>query len=130
MSYCAACFNDVVCYGEIYPDHSLILHDGHYKITEGHNEIYRFHGMPLIDIFEGKTDEEVNNASLAESLVDDAYFKFVEEMRKTFVFAPQHGHQMVELCKKVGYDPMVDGWLEFWLCNRAGRMIINHQKTA
>jgi hypothetical protein len=124
MSHCALCFIGATNYGEIYPGHELVFVDGHYSIVNDHDEIYRFHGMPLINIFEGKTEDEVNHAPLAETLLDDAYMAFVEKMRETFIFAPQHGHKMVELCKQVGYDPMKDGWLDFWLCNRAGRMVL------
>ena len=130
MSYCALCFPGAKSFGEIYPEHSLILCDGLYQIINSHDEIYRFPGIPLINPFAGMTDEEAEKADLQYALADDTFCKFVETMRETFVFHPQQGHIMVDLCKQVGYDPMKDGWLDYWLCNRAARMIIAAQKTA
>lgn len=125
MNYCAACFDDAVFFGEIFPLHELILHDGFYKIVKDHDEIIRFHQPPIHDPCRNMTDQQVSQAYEDEKMKAeiDGYFVYAEEFRKTFVFAPQQGHYIVEQCKKGGYDPMEHGWLEYWLIEQATLLI-------
>lgn len=122
MKYCELCFRKAIYYGEIFPGHDLIF-DKHYKIVCDHDELVRFPDRPLPDPYDGMTDGEIDSAPKE---VNEKFLKLSEyddQFRKLFRFDPQQGHEILELCKKVGYNPDQDGWLDFWLINRAYKMI-------
>lgn len=126
MNYCEMCFRNATEIGEIYPHHFLIKDaDGFYKIVNAHDEIVRFQTPPILDPCDGMSDEEINEAwdgGLNKEFLK--YSHYAENFRRdSFRFHPQHGHQMVEFCKQVGYDPDKTGWLDHWLIDRAARMI-------
>jgi hypothetical protein len=122
------CFSNAKYIGEIFPGHDLIKHDGFYKIVDDHNEIIRFPDTPLKDSFENLTDTQIDTMYRDEEACkkDDAFMHYVEEFRKVFRFHPQQGKQIVDLCIENGYDQEKDGWLEYWLINRAATMIDNY----
>jgi hypothetical protein len=116
----------VIFYGEIFPSHYFIYHDKHYKIVKGHEEIIRFPGKPFKDPYDGMTDKEVDASDKKKNKKYKAFTKYLEyddEFRKDFRFHPSQGHEIVELCKKAGYKHKKDEWLDFWLVDRAAKMI-------
>lgn len=122
MNYCDMCFRNVIYYGEIFPRHDLIF-DEYYKIVCDHDEVIRFPRRPLPDPYDGMCDRERDFAPKEVHEKFEKLFEYDDEFRKLFQFGPQQGHEIVELCKKVGYNPEKDGWLDFWLINRAYKMI-------
>lgn len=124
-SVCELCFRNMEYYGEIFPHHDLIFHDGFFKICNGHDEIIRFHAPPIKDPCEGLSEDAVDafcNDSKNDE-INDAYFQYHEKFRETFRFAPQLGEEIVIACRQVGYNPNQDGWLDYWLVERAAKMI-------
>jgi hypothetical protein len=124
--YCTSCFRDAICYGEIFPDNFELLYvDKHYSVVQDHAEIFRFPSKPLKDPCDNMTEEEVN--ALYEDAtkwhINDTYTDYVEEFREDFMFDPQTGKEIVDGCMKVGYDPTKNGWLDYWIVNRAAQMI-------
>lgn len=131
MSYCTACFSDAINYGEIYPDHYLLLDKENYKIVSDHDEIIRFSEKPVGDPWRDYTHDQELHATKEDTEKFMAFSKRVEDFRiNHFKFHPQHGHKMVELCKQVGYEPDVVGWLDYWLYDRAAAMIEKGGKLA
>jgi hypothetical protein len=124
--YCTSCFRDAIFYGEIFPDKfELIYVDGHFSIVENHAEIFRFPSKPPKDPCYNMTKEEVNAFYEDPNKwdIDDIYFNYVDEFRKEFQFDPQTGKEIVDGCMKIGYDPMKNGWIEYWIISRASQMI-------
>lgn len=119
-NYCESCYKGAIDYGEIYPEHFLILDDDNYfKVVNGHDEMFRFFSKPIKDPYDGLTDEQINTAP-----IDYTYSNYVSTFRtKNFSFHPQHGHKIVEKCKSVGYNPDVNGWLDYWMVKRAYDLI-------
>ena len=92
-----------------------------------HDEIIRFpFGVPPKNPIPVGTSEEQIDVMLKTPefvAMDDAYMDYVSQFRKNFVFHPQNGQQILNGCKMVGYDSQKDGWLEYWIVDRAARLI-------
>jgi hypothetical protein len=129
MNYCDLCFSNAILIGEFFAGHDLIQHEGHYKIVDGHDELIRFPGPPLLDPVDGMTEEQ-EEAAYADLEFDKravAYTEYAEKFRTEYLlFHPQTGARIVDLSKEVGYNQDSHGWLEYWLSHRAATMI---QKT-
>jgi hypothetical protein len=132
MNLCCLCFSDSTVYGEFFRGHDLILHDEHYKIVDGHDELIRYPGRPLLDPVDGMTEEQetaaYNDPEFDKRVVE--YMEYAEKFRTEYLrFHPQTGALIVELAKEVGYDQDKHGWLEYWLTHRAAQMIRHYQNT-
>lgn len=126
MNYCELCYRDAKYFGELFAEHDLILFEGHYMICDGHDEIFRFQGLPLKDPCKGLNDDQIE--ALLKTTegweADRAYSNFVEEFRvNNFQLHPMLGHRIVELCKQAGYNSETDGWLEYWIIHRAANLV-------
>ena len=122
---CELCFQNAEYYGEIFPNHDLIFHDGVFKICNGHDEIIRFHAPPVKDPCDGLSEdaEDLFCNDPSNDSINNAYFKYHEDFRKDFRFSPQLGEEIIIACRQVGYNSSKDGWLDYWIVNRASKMI-------
>lgn len=131
-NYCELCFPNSTFIAELFPYHELIFNEGIYKVVQDHDEIFRFHSEPIPDPWSGMSDEQID-ASVHDPAMDkklEEYIEFSGKFRKeNFIFHPQTGHEIVELCMKIGYDPKVDGWLDSWIVDRAASFIRSKEKT-
>lgn len=130
MNYCKLCFPNSLWMDEIFPGHDLLESkdsDGNtiYKIVDDHVEIIRFPSPPVKDPFYNMSDTQIDsfgsNPIMQE--LDKKYMECVEKFRETFVFHPQVGQNILDLCIQSGYNPEKDGWLEYWLIHRAAEII-------
>jgi hypothetical protein len=128
MNYCSFCFNNATIYGEIFSGYTLIMwgKPHNFSIVEGHNEVFRFPKHPVHDPgFNINSDEELNRLLEDENFceADSIFCDAVEQMRATFIFSPQIGHELVEACKAAGWKELEHGWLDYWVMHRAATMI-------
>ena len=141
MNYCISCFREATYYGEIFPGYDFIRWRPNAKlkykwsIVKEHDEIFRFPSKPMEDpIPEGLTEEMINklyeNVEFAER--DYTYTSMVKTMKIDYQFrlCPQTRKEIGNAAKKGGWIPKKHGWLEYWVMDKAAKMIKNYGKIS
>lgn len=128
MNYCELCFSSATFYGEIFPDFEFIKWGKNdYSIVQGHDEIFRFPEPPLYvnPIPDDLTDEQMDERYLDEEISkkDLEFCEAVERLRMAFHFSPQLGRDICLAAEKQGWIPLKHGWLDYWVMDRAAKMI-------
>lgn len=99
---------------------------GQYAIACGHTLLVIFQETPVLDSFNGMTDEEINAIPLDEFEQDfNAFGKVAQSAEEGIVTSDIVGiYDLVDACQKAGWDRKRDGYrVVFWLTDRAARVI-------
>jgi len=126
MEYCESCFRNATNYGEIYHGHFLILDtipSPTYKIVREHEESVRFPSEPWKDPGYYLSTEEIWALPIEKQNRIDDYIEYLEKLTDNLRTDPHHGYNMINLCKKVGFNPDAE-YLGIWLSERAAFMIM------
>jgi len=101
----------------------------HYGLVQCNDPDFVWGGAPMLDPLFYLTDEQQEAFSDDDPIWDktDELFKLVEKMEPSFVCDPIVGYQLVQACKKAGYDEEKHGlkvlcWLVHHMAEKMGQI--------
>lgn len=133
---CEQCSAKTVLYGELLTGWYLVraTQDGLYMkkdewgLVECNDPTFSFMTTPVIDPFDGMSDEEINKVPIDEFFKKHDPFvevskKVLEEMERTTGFPLDSFGRLYQSMREAGFDQEHCGAAIYWLCNLMAKMI-------
>lgn len=121
---CYLCYPGASEIGMICGGYALILWEGKYHILGGQGHLghieYSFENKPFPD----PDPECAEELDPEDEALSERWLDMMEHLSKNLKMDPYTGHELIERCLVVGYDPEEHSF-DCWLLDRCGQLIKN-----